>query len=84
MSVFHDPVAWSGSIVRTWTRFIVACCFVAAITVLLMYESANRGWTGPWGLAFFVIAQQILFLYALRRLYNLVTRGAPPVGLPVR
>jgi hypothetical protein len=67
--LFHDPVAWSGSVVRTWLRFGLFVLFFALLIAFMIYQASHFGWRGAWGLGIFLGMFQLQMLYALRRLF---------------
>jgi len=72
MSLFNDPVGWAGSTVKTWTRFwLFSACFVAA-GGFVVYQAATSGWFSAIGVAFYLAANQVMCMYAMRRMYLLL------------
>jgi hypothetical protein len=74
MSLIHNPVKWSASIVSTWGRFWFFGVFLIAILAGTVGQAASFGWRAAIGGVIFVSAFQLMMLYALRRLF-LVASG---------
>ena len=69
MSLFSDPRSWTGSMVKTWTRFWLIGALLALNVLLLVYAAAEDGIRSGLAASVFMISLQFYFLYALRRLY---------------
>ena len=69
MSLFSDPRSWTGSMVKTWTRFWLMGVLLALNVLLLVYAAAEGGIRSGLAASVFMIGLQFYFLYALRRLY---------------
>ena len=69
MSLFHDPIKWSGSIVSSWLRFWGFALFLVFALVFAVYSAAFEGWRSALGVTFFLAGFQLMMLYALRRLF---------------
>ncbi len=72
MSLFDDPVGWAGSAVRTWTRFWLFSALFIALTCYVVYQAATNGWFSAIGVALYLAANQIMFMYAMRRMYMII------------
>ena len=73
--LINDPVGWTGTMVDSWLSFTFFAVFFVAITGFTVYIAAFHGWFPAIGPAIFVAGFHIYFLYALRRLYLIVTRA---------
>ena len=69
MSLFTDPLKWSGSMVSSWLRFSFFAVFFVSATAFSVYSAAVDGWRSALGIAFFLAYFQLMLLYALRRLF---------------
>ena len=69
MSLFHDPIKWSGSMVSSWLRFWCFSLFFVFALAFAVYSAAFEGWRSALGITFFLAAFQLMMLYALRRLF---------------
>lgn len=69
MSLFTDPRSWTGSMVKTWTRFWLMGVLLALNVLLLVYAAAEGGFRTGLAASASIICLQFYFLYALRRLY---------------
>jgi TRAP-type C4-dicarboxylate transport system permease small subunit len=71
--LFGDPVSWAGSMVKTRARFTV---FALAWTLILLgafYFVGSSPWPNSAPYLTVPVAFQLMLLYALRRLYVLIT-----------
>ncbi|HVE89383.1 MAG TPA: hypothetical protein VNA44_06740 [Burkholderiaceae bacterium] len=72
-SLLTDPVGWSGSMVKSSFRFATFAIFFAVVLLVIVYVAEIRGWRGALGPAIFLGLFQLYLLYALRRLYLIVS-----------
>jgi hypothetical protein len=77
-SLFTDPVGWSGSVVRTSLRFWLFGLFFIALMSSIVYEASSRGWRSAVGTAIFFVAFQLMFMYAMRRMYFMIRGDRAP------
>ncbi len=67
--LYADPVTWSGTIVKTWLRFVLFGGTLGWLTFELVTRTTEQGDNQATYGAVFLIFFQIMILYALRRLY---------------
>lgn len=68
MSLFKNPVKWSGDIVGNWGLFVGTAVGMVVFTGVFISNTANDGLRGSI-LAIAVVATwQVMMLYAMRRL----------------
>lgn len=83
-TLFSDPIHWTASAVGTRLRFILLAMVLSAYTGWGFWQAAHEGPRAVLGIGLFVIALQLMLLYALRALYLRVAgldggaRGAEP------
>jgi hypothetical protein len=75
IGLFGDPIAWSGSMVRTWPRFGLFGLFFTILLAFMIFQAAHWGWRAPLGLGISLGMFQLMILYALRRLFLRVSPG---------
>jgi ascorbate-specific PTS system EIIC-type component UlaA len=80
MSLFADPLKWSGSMVSSWLRFSFFAVFFVSATAFAVYSAAIDGWRSALGITFFLAYFQLMMLYALRRLYLIASGRDVEVG----
>ena len=73
--LFSSPVQWSASVVSTWIRFWFFACVMTGLIALVVYVAAFEGWRSALGAATFLALYQLMFLYAMRRMYLELTRA---------
>jgi hypothetical protein len=73
MSLFADPVSWSGSMVKSWWRYWLFSAFLTIAIAYAVYESATDGWKAAGGIVIYLGGMQFFMLYAPRRLYLKLT-----------
>ena len=69
MSLISDPVAWSGSMVKSWWRYWFFSAFLTVAIAYVAYVTATDSWKAAVGIVVYLGAMQFYMLYALRRLY---------------
>ncbi|MFZ6800652.1 hypothetical protein [Undibacterium sp. Di24W] len=69
MSLFQDPIRWSGFMVSSWFRFSCVSLFFVFALAFAVYSAALDGWRSALGITFFLAGFQLSMLYALRRLF---------------
>jgi hypothetical protein len=80
MSLFDDPVEWSGQIVQSPIRLISYGVIFAATIAMVVYMASEGGWKSAIGLGVFLVLNQFLILYAMRRMYVKLISQAQPFG----
>jgi len=77
--IFNDPRSWTRSAIGTWWRFAFIAIANAGFLVNAVYVAADSGFRSGLAAAFMPLVFQLLFLYALRRMYRQAT-GAENVA----
>jgi hypothetical protein len=70
MSVFTDPIGWSGLAVSTLARLSVMTLGVVLLHALVVYQAYVGNFGGVMSAVALACLFQLLFLYALHRLYS--------------
>jgi hypothetical protein len=81
--LFSSPVQWSGSVVKTWMRFWLFAVAMIAVIAVVVYLAAFDGWRAALGAAIFLAMYQLMFLYAMRRMYLQITLAQESKGYAV-
>ena len=77
MGLVGNPMRWSASMVSTWLRLWLFSLFFIAVIAMIVYQSAAYGWRAALGPAIFLAANQVMLLYALRRMFVAVDQHGP-------
>lgn len=68
--------------VKTWVRFWLFALTMTGLIAGVVYVAAFEGWRPALGMALFLTICQLMFLYAMRRMYLEITgfrkSGKPP------
>ena len=78
--LFTDPRSWTENAVGTWPRFWFLALGNAALIAYAVYVAASESFMVGIALAGIPITQNILYLYALRRLYRQASGFEAAVG----
>ena len=71
--LFTDPRTWTHSAVGTWWRFAFIAVLNSALLIFAVFVAADSGFRSGVIAAVMPIMFQLLFLYALRRMYRQAT-----------
>jgi hypothetical protein len=69
----YDTVRWAGTIVKTWTHFVIFGGLLGYLTFDIVLSAAERGTNRSVYGAVLIVFFQILLLYGLRKLYMIIT-----------
>lgn len=68
--LFTNPRKWTHGAVGTWWRFLLVAIFTVGLTIYAPYVAAESGLKSGLAAALMPIMFQLMFLYALRRMYR--------------
>jgi diacylglycerol kinase family enzyme len=71
--LFGSPIQWSASVASTWLRFWFFACAMTGLLAWVVYLAAFEGWRSALGVALLLALYQLMFLYAMRRMYLQIT-----------
>ena len=67
--LFTNPRQWTKGAVGSWWRFGFLTAVLGAISVYSVYVAAESGFRSGLVIALMPMMYQVMFLYALRRMY---------------
>ena len=68
-AIYSDPIGWARGMVGTRGRFIFWIIFLSFYIIGLLSKNIPGGFSEYWSSLLFILGFQLMFLYALRKLY---------------
>ncbi len=80
MSLFDDPIGWSGQIVKTWWHFAFSGLIYAALVGVVLVSASDNNWRTKVILGGMLVMYQLMYMYAMRKMYLKLTNRPKSEG----
>jgi len=70
VNIIKNPIGWAGSMVGTKVRYVLSMIILPAFVLLILSNITEASLREYWSSALLLISIQLMFLFALRKLYQ--------------